>query len=727
MMKSVASTLVIAFFALIMPLHVGAGGSPQYDAPHYDPGNGKTCETCHTASINPTGSAYNNVCLSCHNPSNPGANSSFTVADQANPYNNHSVEGINKLYQTSHRWDGSDTVPEAGALPPQALLMNGDGLRDRTNNSLSCVRCHDPHRNDLGCARCHDPNFTADVAAANGSGVIAANFLRVPNNADQMCLDCHRPRNVASHLQGSHPVLVNYSAIATANPAKYVKPVKNSTSANATSDLNVQLAQTGKQVVCTTCHGVHYTDSRSSTVDGKTAFAKLSSSDGSLLRTDRRSAAVAAGVADKTNICTNCHAAKFNHNNAGQNVQCDDCHGAHVEYDAADPKAAKGVNIFLVRRNVTVAGQAAKVFYRYTAAAKREFVNTDNTGLGLCQRCHTTPTTGYHVTAQPNQCGTCHVHSSAKGSFSPECTACHGYPPAQTNNGDVHPNATDCSNCHGASSTHTVLPHTITCLTCHATLGGSHAAHTGSLFGSVSKYGFGSYTTVDDSNNSGYRFGCINCHPNENVNHARGTVAVVSGKGASLGYVSGTKKCSATYCHSDGKGAYALTPAWGTPFPTGSAKCALCHAALPTSGSHTAHITTNGIHSGVTGIDYASAANFSCDKCHATTVDSSNTIVGFQNHVNGSATVAFNADKVVSKAQLRPASFSAYTAMWSRIGGYKVDTNSYDISKVTLNSGVYVTGAGTCSTIVCHNNGTSPSWNTTATPKISCVDCHSSL
>ncbi len=723
MMKSVASTLVIAFFALIMPLHVGAGGSPQYDAPHYDPGNGKTCETCHTSSIAPVGNNYNTVCLSCHNPSNPGATTAFTVADQANPYNSHSVVGINKVYQTSHRWDGSDTVPEAGAVPPQSLLMNGDGLRDRTSSSLACVRCHDPHRNDLGCAKCHDPNFTADVAAANGSGVIAANFLRVPNNADQMCLDCHRPRNVASHLQGSHPVLVNYSAIATANPAKFVKPVKNNNSANATSDLNAPLALSGKQVVCTTCHGVHYTDSRSSTVDGKTAFARLSTSDGNILRTDRRSAAVAAGAADKTNLCTNCHAAKVNHNNASQNVQCNDCHGAHVEYDAADPKAAKGVNIFLVRRNVTVGGQPAKVFYRYTASTKREFVNTDNAGIGMCQRCHTTPTTGFHTTALPTQCGGCHVHNSTKGSFSAECTACHGYPPAQISGGGAHTNANDCSRCHGDMSTHNAAPHSATCFTCHPTLKGSHTVHTGTMFNLVSQYGFGSYTTVNTSDSNGYRFGCINCHPYANSNHPNGTVAMNN----VVGYSAGTKKCSSTYCHSDGKGNYALTPAWGTPYPNNSSKCALCHAALPTSGSHTAHVTTNGNHSGVSGVDYGSAANYSCNKCHAGTVNSSNAIVGFQFHVNKVGDVAFNNDTIISKAQLRPASFSTYTAVWSRIGGYKVDANSYDISKVTLNSGAYVANAGTCSTIICHNNGTSPGWNTSATPKISCIDCHSSL
>jgi predicted CxxxxCH...CXXCH cytochrome family protein len=700
MMKSVAATLVFALYALVLPLIVGAEPVAQYDAPHYDPGTGYTCVNCHTSSLSlgsidfsasagVTGAGslgYNNVCLSCHRLGDPRAGDPtsgglpFTPQEAANPFNNHTTSGL--LYQTSHSWSGTDTEPRAGAQPPIAFNMDSDNLRARTGNGLACVRCHDPHRNDNSCAACHDPNYNGNVLGPDGK-TLAVNFLRVPNDRDQMCLDCHRSWNVTDHQRGSHPVLVNYSASKTAKPGQFNYPAMNANSANPSSDLNARLALTGKQVVCTTCHGVHYSDSRSSTVDGTAAnFLNLStSSEGFVLRTDRRGAKVAAGQADSVNICSNCHAAKSNHNASGQDIQCDDCHGAHVAYDAADPTGSKGTNVYLIRRDI-LSGGLGKVFYRYTSSAKKEYVNTDGAGKGVCQGCHRLPSTFIHTNAQANGCAGCHSHTNGNGSFSASCTACH-------------PN-----------------------------LGGSHAAHVGNLMSLVAGYAVGTYYNDNNSNSTGYRFGCISCHPKSNLNHGNNTI-VLNTKNGSAGITRSNITCSASACHSDGKGNFATSPNWYHPEQYVGDKCAMCHAAQPTTGSHSAHLALSGIHTGIVSsngtIVYGSEGSFKCYNCHADTVVVGTTnSIKYQNHVNGVANVAFGG-VVQSRAQVMPASFNAYSTIWTRTGGYKVDANSIDITK-NMAAGTYA--GGSCSTIACHNNGTAQ-WAAGST--VSCIDCHSQL
>ncbi len=728
-MKSVAATLVFALYALVLPLNIGAEDLVQYDyaTPHYDPGAGYTCITCHTTNLTLGSTGYNNVCLTCHRAGDSKAGSMpFTIADAANPFGNHSTVGA--MYQTSHRWDGPDTVPAAGAQKPLMFNMNSDDLRTRTGNGLACVRCHDPHRNDNSCATCHDPNYKEPVALGPDGQLPSANFLRVSNDNDQLCLDCHRSRNVSSHQQGSHPVLVNYSSNWAANPGYFNYPPVNANAANPSSDLGARLASSGKQVLCTTCHAVHFADSRSSTLDGKGTFANLSSGDGYVLRTDRRGAGVPAGQPDSVNICTNCHASKSNHNYEGQDIQCGDCHGAHVEYDADDPTGAKGINAYLIRRNVTRDGSAGKIYFRYTSAAKKEYVNSD--GAGVCQRCHAVPSTDIHTGLQPTDCSGCHVHGNSKGSFSAKCVGCHAYPPALIYNGTTahQTDNKECSLCHGSYSADThATPGMKTCLGCHPVLKGSHTAHIGNIFSSglVSAYSAAdSYFSGNNSDSTGYRFGCASCHPAINPTHM--TLGWKNPTLDSSVGAAGTKTvsitCNTTYCHSDGRGTSTASPDWYNPAGYTGDKCAMCHAAVPASGSHSAHLALNGIHAGASGIDYGSAPAFNCERCHIATVNSAKAIINYSNHVNGQATVAFDAVTMVSKAQIAPASFSAYSGVWSRTGGYKVDAGSVDTAKLSLAAGSYDNASKTCSTVACHNNG-KPTWGSAP----SCVSCHSQL
>ena len=94
-------------------------------------------------------------------------------------------------------------------------------------------------------------------------------------------------------------------------------------------------------------------------------------------------------------------------------------------------------------------------------------------------------------------------------------------------------------------------------------------------------------------------------------------------------------------------------------------------------------------------------------------------------HVNGLVNVKFAAVNVKSKAQIRDASFSSYSAVWARTT-YKVDSGSYDTAKKPLNQATFtaggVAGQGSCATVSCHN-GYTVNWNDSLT----CESCHSRL
>lgn len=628
MNRLVAVILALVFHALIMPFNVGA-----VDYPHYDAAAGITCTVCHTGQLTLGSTGYNNVCQSCHRPGSAvGGTKPITMADAANPYGNYSTTGISKLYQTSHRWDGKDVVPAAGAQAPIQSAMTTNSLRARNGNSLACVRCHDQH-------------YNTNVP-----------FLRVPNNQDQLCLDCHRSRNVQSHLQGSHPVNINYnSASGTFN-----KPPVNSNPANPSSDLNARLSASGGNLLCSTCHGVHYTDSRSSTVDGSANFANLSSGDGFLLRSDRRGVKVASSLPDQPNLCTNCHAGKKNHNMQGQDVQCVDCHGAHVEYDPNDPTNSKGTNIFLIRRNVIdkTTGEPRQIFFRYTGS-KREYRNAQ--GTGVCQGCHIVTAPGAfnappeHASTDPKVCNSCHFHNSPTGSFSGACSECHGYPPTTANIGGPTGLATPAT---GAT----------------ATSPGAHATHAkGRLMAcNTCHNGFASKTMPSNSIDIGFSINGVN-FPGFNGTVTGGTyinttplTAPYTFSGA-VGTSGVSQTCANIYCHGATlTGGTSTTPNW-----TGlnQAACGSCHgvtvATPPTTGGHLRHAGT-----GVVG-----RLSLACTACHGATTDNS--------HINGSVKWDLTALGAASR--------------------YKTPSGTYAL---TGSTGAPAPSAsyGQCSNIYCHSN-----------------------
>ena len=636
-------------------------GAVTVDPPHFpdaarqnDPSAGASCATCHTGHLTLGSTGYNNICISCHRPGDPaGGTKPLTLADEANPFGTHSTAGISRMQQTSHRWSGSDTVPAAGALPPLQAALTSSGLRARTGGQLACVRCHNQHSN------------------ANG------NFLRMANDRDQLCLDCHRTRNVTSHTRGSHPVNISYNAAA----GSFNKPPVNPNLANPTSDLNASLTQTGGTLLCSTCHGVHFTDSKSSTVDGAAAFASLSSGDGNLLRIEPRGAAVAKGQTDNPNLCTSCHSGKKSHNFKNQDIQCIDCHGAHVEYDPQDPTASAGTNLHLIRRNVAKgATGSGRIFFRYTGS-QREYKTAD--GTGVCQGCHAVTPAGTlnappeHASSDPKVCNTCHFHNNSNGSFSGACTECHGYPPVTGTIGGPDGLATPATNATqgspGAHQAH-VRSRVIGCNTCHNGFSAKPMpSNTIDINFAVNANNFPGFAGNGATLSSGTYTNTNTLTPGVSFSGAVAT--------------SGTNQaCSNLYCHGVTLTAGTKTaPTW-----TGGAAeaaCGTCHGASaaspPTTGSHLRH-AGNG----------STGRSLACASCHGPHPDKA--------HVNGS--VSWDLSDLGQGAQYRGATGGAT--------GNLAPSTSY----------------GQCTNLYCHGDGNGgpplqvPTWGGPSVA--SCLGCH---
>jgi predicted CXXCH cytochrome family protein len=146
---------------------------------------------------------------------------------------------------TSHRWNADASQPDYGAgLPSNQTLL--DHLTK--DGRITCATCHDPHVNSI------------------------PPFLRLDNSADALCLDCHAARNMDS--------VRTYTGAMLSHPVGITIPGSDSTfhstpldvdgnpqpsDGNATNDFRLL---GGTIVSCTSCHGVHYTDSDPVTVDG---------------------------------------------------------------------------------------------------------------------------------------------------------------------------------------------------------------------------------------------------------------------------------------------------------------------------------------------------------------------------------------------------------------------------------------------------------------------------
>jgi predicted CXXCH cytochrome family protein len=307
---------------VILGLFVWSGMAAGIDTPH----NVANCQDCHMlhSSVGPglTKDSNANLCITCHSTGATGPTSAaakpFSDAMQANTTNN-----IYAMRKTSHAWNGvmptTDNPGAAFGLRSNASLqadvsVNGAlkgslgkfgtcSVSPSTNTTYStcttaggtwtaqvvCSTCHNVHYQGMGT---WDPNAPAYVA----NGGTGRHFMRAANDLNQLCEACHYYRTPASAPGGtsqtnvrtwdgnkkSHPIMKNTSTD-TSSPLQFnavpLEPagaswtpqntgpryhVNGGTDTNTTNNI---VFDANGQMRCLSCHGVHYTDSNTSTVD----------------------------------------------------------------------------------------------------------------------------------------------------------------------------------------------------------------------------------------------------------------------------------------------------------------------------------------------------------------------------------------------------------------------------------------------------------------------------
>ncbi|MDD2365650.1 MAG: CxxxxCH/CxxCH domain-containing protein [Desulfuromonadaceae bacterium] len=541
---------------------------------------GYNCGSCHILgkTIGNRDVTYSqNVCLVCHNSSSVESTKNFVKDDFANPFGTTVTVTQDAPVMNSHKWFGTDVVPAAGAqkptLDPRAKGLLWTGYKDY----LSCGRCHSVH------------GTSGNVES------LTTPYLRADNKAsDQMCRNCHAPRDLPTHTLGTHPVNVSYATAYSNNSSNYLSaPLTNTVNPTA------QVKLVNGLVVCSTCHGVHNSDSDSSTFDSFTS-AQTPNAKGHLLRVSPFGA-----TANDTNICTNCHTNKTAHNTtvlSNHGVQCNDCHSGHVEFDAAANAGDTSdiPNVYLVRRYLTYssAGRVSKRIIFNDAVNKKYYTAG---GGGVCQSCHNLTPTHFDIdgtTLTRVDCAACHKHNEVTGSFRPgagACDTCHGYPPTEANKAS------------GYAINEDTTP---------------HISHTNYSFNCKQCHN-GSEGTGDTHNDGNFSNG-------EFVTKVPVSSDVLAGSNASY---NGTD-CSNIYCHSDGTSTTTLgspkTVTWAGGLGTIST-CDACHASVPDTGSHTFHITT------------ISSRGYGCVTCHSTTaIDNSTVNIAGGKHVNAVKDISFS-------------------------------------------------------------------------------------
>lgn len=566
-----------------------------------DPPHNYACSYCHNTYGTYGVTTVNNVCLQCHNPSNPAvSNRAFVASDMANPFGSTAMQVFSSNVirtQSSHNWSSSDTNPAAGASTPISSVLNvtSDGYMGQ----VSCNRCHGVHLLSSTLPPSQQP------------------YLRLPVDQDQLCLDCHRSRNHSDASYGSHPVNMTYTSATRGKSSEYnALPLTNAT--NPTADLQLK---SGK-VLCMTCHNVHYADSNGSTFDNASSAVqgKLSSSQGFLLRTNMRGSTTA-----DTNICTNCHN-KPNHSSLS-NIQCTDCHAGHVDYDPlGDPNGLK--NVYLIRRYVNYSSgiklstYRRRVLFQYTSSTQK---NYNKNSTGICLACHGTlpSTVSEHSSTDASVCNTCHTHGgTGQGGFIPSCTSCHGYPPSVNTAGGPSGYANDAAKGYNYSTFAGYKDESLT----------PHASHAG-------------------GGATGYSFDCSQCHQGNTHDSgtfqdvfkspASPTATIASLNGATPTYTTtGSGTCNNVYCHSNGAPsggtiAWKSQPTWANGKGTiigAAGECNSCHDATPATNAHTAHAVTMG---------------YGCVTCHSATVSNNTTLLAAAKaaggtHVNGVKDILFS-------------------------------------------------------------------------------------
>ena len=341
-------------------------------------------------------------------------------------------------------------------------------LAQMVNGVVACSTCHNQHSQAL-------TPFDTNAPAYGGPGTGAGrHFMRISNDQDQMCYDCHAARNVTNSLAGSHPVGIRVPADSL-HKAPAQLPLEGATGnlgcltchkmhfspANA-ADLQ---RLTNQVSVCTDCHlqsdtttpAAHFATTNSSTLWPGGKFGSLLPARTNL--TDRGSCANCHpihGWPNATNtvthypklladyqeaLCYTCHGttgpatkqvqndfAKLRHHpvvnaqqRAGRTVECTDCHNAHIAQ--AGGLVTTNVATALRNRVTNPLKGVAGVAISYTGVTNFQTVSTNlYTAIAkspgatyeyqICFRCHS----GYAYRGLPSA-GLTPVYSAGTATF----------------------------------------------------------------------------------------------------------------------------------------------------------------------------------------------------------------------------------------------------------------------------------------------------------------------
>lgn len=305
---------VIGIFLMLF-----AGVSLAID-PDHDTTHSVNCNSCHIlhgalgSSLTKVAS-NSNLCISCHTSGAGAAVWPFASGDQAIP----GTSG------TSHSWSGNmpltdnpnnayglrsvNSITDA-ALKAKLSLFGTCNLGSSYTNKTACETATGVWTATVTCSVCHavhsqsastwDPSAPAYGGAGTGHG---RHMQRDNNDLNQLCEDCHyyrtpasgetnvttwdghnKSHNIAMVLSGtsynsapldmpscSNPIYTTKSACLQ-NSGTWTWPAQTGSryELNGTGDTNLTnniVFDSTQKVRCLSCHGMHYTDSDSSTVD----------------------------------------------------------------------------------------------------------------------------------------------------------------------------------------------------------------------------------------------------------------------------------------------------------------------------------------------------------------------------------------------------------------------------------------------------------------------------
>jgi predicted CxxxxCH...CXXCH cytochrome family protein len=630
---------------------------------------GSQCGSCHgaTAAAVPNaaqtgahtrhaGSAAGGLSLAC-------SNCHGTVADNTHVNGNVSwnvgnLNGASPTYRSSASNSTNALAPSAsygtcnnvychstvqgasGTAAPTyvAATWGGSALNCTTSchvgdNTLA-TGAHAKHVSAAGygytCATCHTGsgdetalhgNYVIEVSMPNGMTYTQAN--QAPGNGYGTCSTtvCHAGATAAPNW-GSGALPADCSGC-------HGNKATAATRLTAPHNAHVNVPANGGGFACVDCHSNIISNDTTISAAGKAlhvnTFVNVS---GAYIKKQQ---AAAGAVTCSTESCHNSGKATTPRVAVTWNsstIDCSGCHGSAGNVTGMPYPDAAGVNAHAKHmNNTTAAGDAAR-----------------------CIQCHDTTVNGSNAIIT----GSAHLNKARDVRFSKVNTYA-----AYSGNWSSAGRTCTATYCHGGTNaaTPTWGTTTLACNACHLALmtTGAHVIHNNAAATS--------YTTApgtSSTSTTAYNFNCSTCHGVDTAQHidypksatsdatiffgfssaGRGTAATTayvrqaSGSTDAQGFKwtsGGTGNCTATYCHSNGRGANGLSSTVNWSMTARNTSCATCHGSTTTvasNGLSAAHYTHMNLP--------AQGGGYGCVDCHANTASNNTTIAtnGFGNHVN---------------------------------------------------------------------------------------------